>query len=597
MYYNYLMKFIKIFIVYLIVVSNSNLYAKSIDERFNEAENLINIDQTKVALELLKSIDPETEEQTAKQFYLLGRLYYSLDKFNKANEFYKDARLLDPTKAIYLVGLAQTNYALGKLKLAKSNAKRALRNNPDLLEAELIMALILSRYGEKKEAEKRFLNLTDLQPSNEYLFLIYAKYLEQTDSRNKAISLLEEFIITNPNTADIHDYLGRLYWFNGKLDLAIEKRELAAMLYRKSGNMLMSSSISKWVNSKKEKIIIEKRKEEEEKKKALPPKKPKQKFTPNPGNEIEPFPDIIYEHAMGMGTGFIINEGRQIVTNRHVVENSFKIFVRNGFGELRFATIEKMSEYDDLALLTLDSPYESSYSLTVPKDYELRTGQTSLVMGFPLASEIGSTSPSLTQGIVSKITGLQDNPGKFLLTSKLNKGNSGGPIFSDTGELIGVAVSKLKSLMYLTGNAETDFIPEDVNEAIHIDRVKRFIQSSEPIKDLPKLDLEDLYELKLPSVVMIVSLIPPKEEEIIESTPKDEINKAIEECQSEYDPKKSPNISKEQFNDLCICYIYGLAEIYDEKEAKHRATFNKPSDKFLNEEEEIIEACYEKIIK
>ena len=591
------MRFFHLCIFTLFLFFCSNVFTKTIDEQFSDAESLIDIDQTKPALELLKKIEPETEEQTAKQFYLLGRLYYSLNKFKKANEFYKDSRLLDPNEPIYQVGISQTSYALGKLKLAKSNATKALKRNPDLLEAELILALISSRYGKQQEAKKRFLDLMDLQPSNQHLFLTYAKYLEQTDNRNKAISLLEEFIIKNPNTAAIHDYLGRLHWFNGKLDLAIEKRQLAAMLYRKSGNMLMSSNISKWVNSKKEKILIEKRKEEEEKKKTLPPKQAKQKFTRNPGNKIEPFPDIIYEHAMGMGTGFIINEGRQIITNRHVVEDSFKIFVRNGFGELRFATIEKMSEYDDLALLTLDSPYEPSYSISVPKNYKLRTGQTSLVMGFPLATEIGSTSPSLTQGIVSKITGLHDNPGKFLLTSKLNQGNSGGPIFSDTGELIGVAVSKLNSLLYFTGNKETDFIPEDVNEAIHIDRVNRFIQSSESAKDLPKLDLEDLYELKLPSIVMIVSLIPPKEEKIIETSPEAEINKAIEECQSDYDSKKSPNISREQYNDLCTCYIYGLAEIYDENEAKHRATYNKPSDKFLNEEEKIIEACYEKIIK
>lgn len=590
------MRFFHFCILTLFLFFNFNAFTKTIDEQFNEAESLIDIDQTKVALELLKTIQPKTEEQTAKQFYLLGRLYYSLDKFNKANEFYKDARLLDPTNPIYQVGLAQTNYALGKLKLSESNAKRALRNNPDLLEAELLLALISSRYGKQQEAEKRFLNLIDLQPSNQYLFLTYAKYLEQTENRNKAIALLEKFIIKNPDTADIHDYLGRLHWFNGNLDLAIEKRQLAAMLYRKSGNMLMSSNISRWVNSKKEKIIIEKRKEEEGKK-ALPPKQPKQKFTPNPGNEIEPFPDIVYEHAGGTGTGFIINDGRQIVTNRHVVEDSYKIFVRNGFGELRFANIEKMSEYDDLALLTLDTPYNSEYSLTIPENYKLRPGQSAIVMGFPLASSIGDTSPSFTEGIVSKITGLYDNTGKFLITSKLNKGNSGGPIFSETGELIGVAVEKLDSLLVIKDNKQVKEAIEDVNVAIKIDRVKRFIQSSEPVQNLPNLDLEDLYELKLPSVVMIVSLVPPKEEEIIETTPEEEINQAIEECLSDYDPKKSPNISREQFNDLCTCYIYGLVDIYDKKEAKHRATYNKPSDKFLNKEEKIIEGCYEEIIK
>ena len=96
---------------------------------------------------------------------------------------------------------------------------------------------------------------------------------------------------------------------------------------------------------------------------------------------------------------------------------------------------------------------------------------------------------------------------------------------------------------------------------------------------------------------MIVSLIPPKEEEIIETTPEEEINKAIKECQSDYDPKKYPQISRKQYNDLCTCYIYGLVEIYDDNEAKHRATFNQPSDKFLNKEEKIKKACYDKILK
>ena len=49
------------------------------------------------------------------------------------------------------------------------------------------------------------------------------------------------------------------------------------------------------------------------------------------------------------------------------------------------------------------------------------------------------------------------------LTSKLNQGNSGGPIFSDQGDIIGVAVGKIDKA-YLLENQGT--IPEDVNFAI-----------------------------------------------------------------------------------------------------------------------------------
>ena len=219
---------------------------------------MIEIDQTKEALQLLKSIEPENNIQIAEQLYLLGRLYFALGKFGKADEFYMDANLQNPTEPNYQVGLSQTSFALGKLKLAARYANAALRHDPDLIDAELMLALVLNRYGEKQLAEKRFLDLIDLQPSNKPLFLAYAKFLEQSDLLQKAITTLEEFVMKHPNSPDILDYLGRLYWFSGQSELAIEKREAAANLYKNSGKFIMTITITEWVNSVKEKIKVEK---------------------------------------------------------------------------------------------------------------------------------------------------------------------------------------------------------------------------------------------------------------------------------------------------------------------------------------------------
>tara|TARA_B100001063_G_scaffold227925_1_gene238853 strand:- start:971 stop:2713 length:1743 start_codon:yes stop_codon:yes gene_type:complete len=580
------MRLLYFFILLFFFFSSVNAYTKTIDERFIEAEGLINIDQTKEALDLLKTIEPTNEKQTARQYYLLGRLYFTLGKFSKAEEFYIDASLEDPSEPKYQLGLAQTSFALGKLKLSERYANSALRDNKDLIEAELILAMILNQTGKKQDAKKRFLDLIKVQPTNKSLHLTYAKFLESLDLRKKAISTLEEFLMKNTNSPDILDYLGRLYWFDGQSELAIEKRKAAAKLYQKNGQFVMTQTITEWINNVKEKLITKKNKEG---KKALPPKN-KPKFTPNPGYGIEPFPDYYYDHPVGTGSGFIINEGKQIITNKHVIEGAYKIFIRNGFGELRYATIEKISEYDDLALLTLDTPYEPAYSLTIPDDYTLKTGQSALVMGFPLTSALGDSAPSLTQGIVSKTTGWGDNIGTFSFTSKANKGNSGGPIFSDNGELIGVTVSKLPKEDFLVN---FEFIPEDVNFGIKIDRVKRFIQSSEPAQNLERLKLEDLYELRLPSVVMILNILPKEKEEIIEI--EDEIKKEIELCQAEYNSEKYPDVTKEQFNTFCICYINGLVDIFDNQEAKYQAKFNKPSDNYTNKEEEIIKYCASKI--
>lgn len=582
------MKFIKYLSLIIFLFSISFAYAQNINEKFEDVENLMDIDQNKEALELLKTIDPNANEQVAKQSYLLGKLYFSLQKFQKANEFFMDANLQDPSEPMYKVGLSQSSYALGNLKLAERYASIALRLNPDLLDAELTLALVLSKYGQKKEAEKRFIEFIELQPSNEQLFLTYAKFLEQTDKRKKAISTLEKFIIKNTDTPKVHDYLGRLYWFNGELDLAIEKRERAALLYRQSGNMLMSSSISKWINSKKEIIIAERKKKEEEEEKKVIPAKPKPRYSLPPLNQIESFP--IYEgDEIYTGSGFIINNGKHIVTNRHVIEGADRLFVRNGLGELRVAKVERVSEYDDLALLSLDRPYDSIFALTIPDNYKLRTGQSALVMGFPLSLDLGDSSPSLTEGIVSKTTGLADDLGTFQLTSKVNKGNSGGPIFSDTGDLIGVAVGKLDATFFLE---QSGFIPEDVNIAITIDRVKRFVNSSKPSQNSQKLDLVDLYEIKLPSVVMIVNIIEPVSEPV-EVNATDSIEKEIKKCQANYDTENYNNISRSQYNDFCVCYIYGMVDLIEQEE--DYISFSNPSDEFLNKTEKIIKACYEKV--
>ena len=104
--------------------------------------------------------------------------------------------------------------------------------------------------------------------------------------------------------------------------------------------------------------------------------------------------------------------------------------------------------------------------------------------------------------------------------------------------------------------------------------------------------MEELYELRLPSVVMILNILPKEKEEPIEI--EDEIKKEIELCRRNI-IQKIPNVTKEQFNAFCVCYINGLVEIYDNKEAKYQAKFNKPSDEFTNKEEEIIKYCASQI--
>ena len=68
-YYKINMKFLKLLIVFCVIFSSPFSLAKTIDEQFSDVENLMEIDQNKEALKLLKTIDPKTDTPTQLKKY------------------------------------------------------------------------------------------------------------------------------------------------------------------------------------------------------------------------------------------------------------------------------------------------------------------------------------------------------------------------------------------------------------------------------------------------------------------------------------------------------------------------------------------------
>jgi len=214
-----------------------------------------------------------------------------------------------------------------------------------------------------------------------------------------------------------------------------------------------------------------------------------------------PFPPGVMITA---GSGFIVDSGRKIVTNRHVVEGGREFAVRTGLGEIIKAKVLFMSASDDLAVLELDKPLPSDRSIPSNAYSKPGVGRNVVVMGYPLWSMLGQGAPSLTNGMVSKRTGLQDDKGTFQLTAKVNKGNSGGPVFDLNGNVVGITVGKLDTKKI---QDEQGFIPEDINFAIHVDRlppmVNMKLESKEPVGH--ELGTEELYQAMLGKVVMVAT--------------------------------------------------------------------------------------------
>ncbi len=146
------------------------------------------------------------------------------------------------------------------------------------------------------------------------------------------------------------------------------------------------------------------------------------------------------------GTGFAILNRGVVVTNFHVIENAKSIQVRgvNGdFTKTYNAEIKQKDISNDLAILTISDPLFTSTS-SVP--YKIKTtpadiGEDIFVLGYPLTATMGEDIKLVT-GIISSKTGYQGNVSQYQISAPLQPGNSGGPLFDKSGNIIGIVSSK-----------------------------------------------------------------------------------------------------------------------------------------------------------
>jgi len=486
-----------------VVLAAPDQNRKTPEEILKQAGRLISNEQLDRALGILKKLDPSSRKISSRINNLVGKIYLRLGKPAKALAVFEKVSFssLDDTES-YL-GMAQASLALGKLKQARTHASTAIKSDPDLIEAELIIARTEDLGGRVEEARHRIKTLFDRQPGNEKIVVAYGAFLADRVNLKDAIAVLSRYVSAQPLAAEANDLLGQLYWRQGQKSKAARHRLVAVKAFKDRGNKYRADAIMTWiiVNTMGEFGDQSKPREKPKSTEVSPHKTPKSVLS-----RPEPLP-IPVGATYGQGSGFIVGGGKYVVTNRHVIEGGKSVFVRNGLGEIRHASVVGVGKKDDLAVLKLKKPFPMSYSIPFSHMIDPRPGRAALIMGFPLAEMLGESRPSLTEGIVSKVTGLRENPTIFQLTSNMNKGNSGGPIFDRRGNLIGVAVAKLNKTTILE---KEGFLPEDVNLAIKINRVLKMLKQG-PNGDIPdktpKLDLEDIYQQMLPSVVMIIAII------------------------------------------------------------------------------------------
>jgi S1-C subfamily serine protease len=141
----------------------------------------------------------------------------------------------------------------------------------------------------------------------------------------------------------------------------------------------------------------------------------------------------------GTGSGFIINQDGQILTNNHVVQGAKELTVKLADQKEYKARVLAREPASDLALIRIDGAGKLP-SLHLGESDNLVVGQKVLAIGNPFGFQ-----GTLTTGIVSSLDRTiqtEDNQvpleGMIQTDAAINPGNSGGPLLDSHGNVIGI---------------------------------------------------------------------------------------------------------------------------------------------------------------
>ena len=473
------------------------ILADAFDSKIDEIRAEINRNDLKSAINLLKKIKVGNDTQQDKVHILYGDIYLKINQTIKAEEFYEKAFFTTNkyVESLSLVGLAEVKLIQGKIDKSIRLSKQAISINPDLIRPKITLATALTRIGEGQQAIEILQELHNNQKTAAVSLAISDYYISFNDI-DAAINILENYLKRNPNHIRVLDQIAGLYLFKGEKEKAIEAKLKVYKFHELNKDKKKILSTKSWILSVDPTYFDEPVEIENIVEKIL--RYIEKEIENYDEKEVKPdYEDFIFAPT-GTGSGFIVGDGKYVITNYHIVQNAKKIAVRNGTGIVSEARISNFSKDYDLAILKLENPYPKKFAIDSKNFAEPKIGADVISIGFP---GIGITfdQPTITQGIISKI--FDDETGVMLTTAAINQGNSGGPIFNLEGKLVGVSFATLDKLGVLMTTGQ---IPSDMGFAIKSNMIKEiFPYNNKNLTRSIKFDKSTLYEKMLPSIALI----------------------------------------------------------------------------------------------
>ncbi len=150
------------------------------------------------------------------------------------------------------------------------------------------------------------------------------------------------------------------------------------------------------------------------------------------------------EIRQGTGSGFIINNNGQIMTNAHVVAGATKVTVTLKDGRTVDGRVKGIDRVTDVAVVEIAE--KNLPSIQLGNSEQIKPGEWAIAIGNPLGLD-----NTVTAGIISGTgrsgaeIGAADKRVNFIQTdAAINPGNSGGPLLNAGGQVIGINTAILR---------------------------------------------------------------------------------------------------------------------------------------------------------
>lgn len=175
----------------------------------------------------------------------------------------------------------------------------------------------------------------------------------------------------------------------------------------------------------------------------------------------------------GIGSGVVISPDGLVLTNAHVIGGAQEIHLSDTEGRTTDARLLGIDPDTDLALLRADSARSLAFA-PLGDSKQLRRGNLAIAIGNPLGFE-----STVTAGVISALgRTLRSTTGRMIedviqTDAALNPGNSGGPLVSSRGEVIGINTAVIMGAQGICFAVASNTANYVLSEIIQHGRVRR----------------------------------------------------------------------------------------------------------------------------